>query len=113
MSKKHPLRYRWEKATGMDAHLKRWIGFDGERRFGFLQPGTVGQYQWYMSWPYDGYGPSLPAQSGLEESANLAALALEKIYDATLDGTRTDLCEKQQAKAAELARTSHVRNQAF
>lgn len=110
MTDKLPLRYRWERATGLDAHLKQWIAFDGDRRFGFLQPGTVGLYQWYMNWPHDGYGPSLPARSGLEDTANLAAVAIEKIYDDTLDGKRTDLSEQQQAKAAELAATSWIRN---
>lgn len=107
---KIPLRYRWEPATGLDANLGMWIAFDGKRRFGFLHPGTVGCYQWYMNWPYQGDGPALPAQGGLEDTANLAAVAVEKIYDATLDGKRTDLCEKQKARAAELARTSWLRN---
>lgn len=95
----------------MDAHLKKWIAFDGDRRFGFLMPGTIGRYEWFMSWPDIGSGQRLPAQTGLADTANLAAIAVEKVYDATLDGKRTDLCEVQQAKAAELARTSWVRNQ--
>lgn len=95
----------------MDAHLKKWVAFDGDRIFGFLMPGTIGRYEWFMAWPYGGHGQSLPPQTGLENTANLAALAVEKIYDATLDGKRTDLCDLQKAKAAELARTSWVRSQ--
>lgn len=108
-SKKLPLRYRWERVTGIDAYLKKWIGYDGDRPIGFIHQSHMGGYQWYQTWPQEAYGPSLPASGGIEVNANLASAAVERVYDNILDGKRADLSDRVQAKAREMAESSWVR----
>lgn len=108
-NKKLPLRYRWERDTGIDAHMKKWVGFDGDRQIGFIHESHMGGFQWYQTWPAEAFGPSLPATGGIEANANLACVAVERTYDIILDGKRPGLSEQVQAKAREMGETSWVR----